>query len=171
MSFGFPRYEARLEPILNAIRAVRENDVLFFAAAGNDGGNQGIFWPAKLHEEGDVICISSSDSDGNAPSFNPTTGSNNRICTLGEALPSCQQDAHSNTIYRSGTSFATPIAVAIAAIILGVTDAIPPETMPPDFDWLKRKTLRTKAGMKKILCTMCVLADKRSRLGFSYITP
>jgi hypothetical protein len=171
MSFGFPRYEARLKPIMDAIRAAREKNILFFAAAGNDGGNQGIFWPAKLHEQGDVICINSSDWEGNASKFTPTTGSNNRICTLGEALPSCELDAQNEIVYRSGTSFATPIAVATAAIVLGLVDAVKlPGEEPLDFAFIKEQ-LRTKAGMEKILSTMCVLQNQKSRMGYAYITP
>jgi hypothetical protein len=171
MSFGFPRYEPRLKPILDAIRAARQKNILFFAAAGNDGGNQGIFWPARLHEQGDVICINSSDWEGNASKFNPTTGSNNCICTLGEALPSCELSAQNEIVHRSGTSFATPIAVATAAIVLGLVDADKPKgEEPQDFPFIKTQ-LRTKAGMEKILSTMCVLPGQKSRMGYAYITP
>ncbi|ORY04778.1 peptidase S8/S53 domain-containing protein, partial [Clohesyomyces aquaticus] len=171
LSFGFPRFHPKLQPVLNAIRTARSRRVLVFAAAGNEGGNQGIFWPAKLHETGDVICINASDSDGNASSFNPSTGSNNRICTIGEALPSCEKNKQNEIIHRSGTSFATPVAVAIAAIVLSYADSVAPENAPPNFEeWIKPR-LRTKSGMERILHTMCVLPDQKRRDGYSYITP
>lgn len=172
LSFGFPRFHEKLRPILDAIREARQNNVLIFAAAGNEGGNQGIFWPAKLHETGDVVCINASDSDGDASSFNPTTGSSNRICTLGEALPSCEKDAQNNTMHRSVTSFATPIAVAIASIVLGVAGNvdIKAEDAPPNFEWLRGR-LKTKSGMERILHEMCVEQEQERRAGYSYITP
>ena len=63
LSFGFPKFHERLRPILTAIRAAREKNVVIFAAAGNEGGNQGISWPAKLYETGEVVCVNASDSD------------------------------------------------------------------------------------------------------------
>ena len=174
LSFGFPQYIEKLRPILDAIRAARDKNVLVFAAAGNEGGNQGIFWPAKLHQVGDVICVNSSDSEGNASGFNPTIGTGNRICTLGEAVPSCEIDGQQQVVYRSGTSFSTPIAVAIGAIVLGFVDSAyaqyEPDELPDDFATLKRK-LHTKSGMERILHNLCVLPDEKRRSGFSYITP
>jgi subtilisin family serine protease len=140
--------------------------VLIFAAAGNEGGNQGIFWPAKLD---DVICINATDSLGNASGFNPTT-SGDRLCTLGEAVPSCETDSQQHTIYRSGTSFATPIAVAVAAIVLAYMDSVDAKDGPEDFVNLKRK-LRTRSGMETVLRNTCVLHDQKRRAGYSYITP
>ncbi|KAF2797775.1 subtilisin-like protein [Melanomma pulvis-pyrius CBS 109.77] len=170
LSFGFPQFHERLRPILTAIRAARENNVLVFAAAGNEGGNKGVFWPAKLYETGDVICVNASDSDGNASGFNPTTAAGTRICTLGEAVPSCERDHQEKTIHRSGTSFATPIAVSIAALVLGFVDNVLARDVPEDFAMLKQR-LHTRSGMEKILHNTCVLSEGKRRAGFSYITP
>jgi subtilisin family serine protease len=168
LSFGFPQFHERLEPIKRAIRKARDNDVLLFAAAGNDGGNQGVFWPASLP---DVIGINAADSYGNAAGFSPTEGEGKRICTLGEAVPSCELDAKNNNeaVHRSGTSFATPIAVAIAAIVLGFMDGAGDLGVPEDFESLKSR-LRTRSGMESVLCNTCVLQGKK-RAEFSYITP
>ena len=148
--------------------------MVIFAAAGNEGGNQGISWPAKLYETGDVVCVNASDSEGNASCFNPTAGSENRICTLGEAVPSCQLDEKGKIIYRSGTSFSTPIAVAIAAIVLGfvheVSERESDGNAPKDFAELKRK-IHTRYGIERILHRTCVLSEEKRRVGFSYITP
>ncbi|KAF1950406.1 subtilisin-like protein [Byssothecium circinans] len=170
LSFGFPKYDKRLKPIREAVQYARAKNVLIFAAAGNEGGNHGMFWPAKLHEVGDVISIHASDSDGNASSFNPTPGLGGPICTLGEAVPSCELDERNLAVHRSSTSFATPIAVAIAAIVLGFVGNVGMEGVPEDFESLKER-LRTKAGMERVLRTTCVLADEKRRAKFSYITP
>jgi hypothetical protein len=171
LSFGFPSFDSRLQPIRSAIDTARQNKVLVFAASGNDGGNQPCAWPAKLHEVDKVISISASDSDGNASGFNPTS-SPDRICTLGEAVPSCVAD-----VSRSGTSFSTPIAAAIAAIVLGFVDnAANYEddagtlALPSDFETLKLR-LRTRLGMEKVLCETCVEQGTKRRAGFAYITP
>lgn len=86
-------------------------------------------------------------------------------------------------IHRSGTSFATPIAAAIAAIVLGFVDGASPSVdpavvveearalaVPADFDALKLR-LRTKLGMEKVLCKTCVQQGEDKRAGFSYIAP
>lgn len=168
LSFGFPTFHGRLQPILDALLKARTRKVLLFAAAGNEGGNQGVFWPAKLL---DVIRINAADRYGNAAGFNPTDGARRRICTLGEAVPSCELDTKNNNevVHRSGTSFATPIAVAIAAIVLGFIDDTGDLGVPEDFERLKPR-LRTRSGMESILCETCVL-QREERAGFSYITP
>ncbi|UPL04373.1 hypothetical protein LCI18_015307 [Fusarium solani-melongenae] len=167
LSFGFPNYVTKLNPILTAIRTARASGVVIFAAAGNEGGNQGVFWPAALHDGADVIRINSSDGDGVPSGFNPNAEGGRRICTLGEGVPSCQPDPDNphKIMYRSGTSFATPIAAAIAAIILGFIDKVDFSEFTNSKDLLPR--LCTAFGMGKVLCETC--ASKRS--GFSYITP
>ncbi|KAF4633983.1 hypothetical protein G7Y89_g4133 [Cudoniella acicularis] len=167
LSFGFPQFHQRLRPILLALLEARAKNVLVFAAAGNEGGNQGVFWPAKLPE---VIRINAADSYGNAAGFSPTDGAGRRICTLGEAVPSCKLDVKNEAVHRSGTSFATPIAVAIAAIVLGFMDGAGDMGAPEDFEQLK-PLLRTRSGMESVLCKTCVLQGENKRAGFSYITP
>lgn len=169
LSFGFPKFHDQLEPIRIAIFEARTRNVLLFAAAGNEGGNQGVFWPAQLL---DVIRINAADSYGNEVAFNPSDGAGRRICTLGEATPSCELDTKKNNewVHRSGTSFATPIAVAIAAIVLGFIDGTDNLGVPKDFEQLKPR-LRTRSGMEIVLCKTCVLQRETDRAGFSYITP
>lgn len=167
LSFGFPRYHERLRPIHLAIRRARDNGVLIFAAAGNEGGNQQVPWPAK---HPDVICINAADSHGNMANFAQTDTLRRRIYTLGEDVPSCEVDAQNNTIHRSGTSFATPIAVETAAIVLGFTNNIGHLSVPADFDNL-RPRLRTRSGMESVMCKTCVLQGTENRAGSSYITP
>lgn len=150
-----------LKPINDAIRKARDNGIIIFAAAGNEGGNAGVFWPASLHETGDVIRINSSDGKGSPSSFNPSPEIGRWICTLGQGVPSCQVAVDTDeVIYRSGTSFATPIAAAIAAIILGVVDNADVSKYPADLAAL-RPRLRTRLGMEKVLCGTCVQVDHR----------
>ncbi|KAI5918061.1 hypothetical protein F4810DRAFT_715850 [Camillea tinctor] len=138
------------------------------AAAGNNGGNDGVSWPAGLV---DVIPIFSTDGYGNASTFSPEDRTRRCIATLGEGVPSCDWDAKSNElIYRNGTSFATPIAVAIAAIILGFINDTSDLDGPEDIEQLKKK-LRTRSGMEDLMCYMHTLQTKSNVGDFYYITP
>ena len=62
LSFGFPPFHEWLLPIQRALPKARDNGMLLFAAAGNEGGNRGVFWPAKLP---DIICIYAANGYGN----------------------------------------------------------------------------------------------------------
>ena len=172
LSFGFPRYDAVLAPISDAIRQARTNGVIIFAAAGNEGGNAGVFWPASMHATGDVIRVNASDGRGAPSNTNPGPG----ICTLGQGVPSCEPDTRSGTdgeskvVHRSGSSFATPIAAAIAAIVLGVMDGVNEEDYPEYLVTL-RPRLRTWLGMATVLCETCVQQGGNKGLGYFYITP
>ena len=37
-----------MRPIKHALMEARKNNVLLFAATGNEGGNQAAFWPSTL---------------------------------------------------------------------------------------------------------------------------
>jgi hypothetical protein len=182
ISFGFPKFHATLRPILTAIRLARANGVVTFAAAGNEGRNESAYWPAVLRDE--VVRINATDGDGNPSSFNPNLPDSRRICTLGEGVPSCELQI----THRNGTSFATPIAVATTAIVLGFADDIARKVaaenakaglekeedssaiaVPENFTELMAK-LRTKSGMEAVICETCVQNVDRSS-GYSYIAP
>ncbi|OAQ58684.1 subtilase family domain-containing protein [Pochonia chlamydosporia 170] len=172
LSFGFAEYTKDLTPVLEAIRTARKNGVVVFAAAGNDGANQDVFWPAALYSGGDVICISSSNSFGVQSGFNPEIETGRRICTLGEGVPSCQPDLSNplQVVHRSGTSFATPIAAAIAAVVLAVMDNADYNGFEGDKETLLPR-LRTARGMESVLCKTCVARSGSNSSGFSYIAP
>jgi len=158
--------------MLESIRTARKNGVVIFAAAGNEGGNRDVFWPAALYSSGDVICISSSNDFGVQSGFNPEVEHGRRICTLGEGVPSCQPDLSSSlqVVHRSGTSFATPIAAAIAAIVLAVMDKADYGGFEEDKERLLPR-LRTARGMESVLCKTCVARSGSNSSGFSYIAP
>lgn len=111
--------------------------------------NYGVSWPAKLP---DVICVNAADNYGNMVDFAQTDTPRRRIYTLGEGVPSSERDAKSEeTIHRSGTSFATPIAVGIAVIVLGLTHNTGDLDVPAEFESLKPR-LRTQSGMESVRC-------------------
>lgn len=172
MSFGFPEYHPTLEPIDQALKAARERGLLFFAAAGNAGANTGKIWPACSVDSG-VIAVGPTNSFGRESHFG--SGTSALLHTFGEAVESCQEDSNKKTIHRSGTSFATPIAVAITAIVLGTVDTYVsdhPHSLPENFQRDLMPRLNVRAGMERILRTMCTDQSEEVREGkLVYITP
>lgn len=125
MSFGFDGeiHDAQNRPaISNAISdacKARDQQILFFAAAANEGGNQPEMFPAS-HPQ--VIAIRGTDDKGWLQRYNPPKGYTGVKCfmTLGQDVPGAglsNIDGGSD-VYRSGTSVSTPIAAGIAGILL-----------------------------------------------------
>ncbi|KAK7423676.1 hypothetical protein QQX98_000866 [Neonectria punicea] len=124
MSFGYPTNQidgyGNLE---KAILYAHSQGVLLFAAASNSGANLDRAYPARDRH---VICVHSTDSDGNRSKFSPTALAHGpNIATMGEAVQSswpvslCDTRTNPNCVqHKSGTSYATPIAVGIAAFLL-----------------------------------------------------
>ncbi|SPN98624.1 uncharacterized protein DNG_01669 [Cephalotrichum gorgonifer] len=152
LSFGFQDENDLVEEAVQ--RAVDKNK-LIFAAASNEGGVTGRARPARHR---DVICIHSSDGKGNKGGMNPTPVRNaDNFATLGVAVPSKWKRAE---VWKSGTSFATPIAAGFAANVLEFSNYMCADIRP-----MKRKLLHRKAGMEAIFQNM---AEKRDEYDFVY---
>ncbi|CEI60255.1 unnamed protein product [Fusarium venenatum] len=122
MSFGWPARDDGYESLEKAIKNAQFHDVLLFAAASNDGANAQRAWPAR---HPGVICIHSTTADGNPSPFNPIAIPGDNFAVVGEAVEGawprhlCDEQVNKNCLaYKSGTSFATPIAAGIAAFLL-----------------------------------------------------
>jgi subtilisin family serine protease len=112
LSFGLG--QNYLDSLTKAIDDLVKNKKLIFAAASNNGGNGSRPWPAK---QPGVFCIHATNERGWANhKMNPTAMSSmDNFATLGENIESFWR-GQKRCI--SGTSFATPVAAAIAANVL-----------------------------------------------------
>ncbi|OBT94327.2 hypothetical protein VE01_07702 [Pseudogymnoascus verrucosus] len=113
MSFGFDELTLERDCIRSAILHAHYKGTVLFAAARNNGGLKQIAYPAS---ETEVICINSTDGEGNPSSFNPSSKNDKNFGTVGEAVLSSWP--HSGKKRMTGTSFATPIAAGIAAFTM-----------------------------------------------------
>ena len=111
-------------PIIStALNEALKAGILIFASASNSGANFPITFPARLHG---IFCIGSADGVGAPSTFNPPS-EDEKYSALGEAVSgACPKhlsdkrgyDAKAQTIRQDGTSTATPIAAAIAALFI-----------------------------------------------------
>ncbi|KAF2492480.1 hypothetical protein BU16DRAFT_594086 [Lophium mytilinum] len=125
MSLGWERDDPQVG---EALERAKKKGVLLFAASSNDGVNGGMSFPARADE---VIAIDSANYHGEPSPFNtPEDDRKQRFTALGEdvesAFPPALQglDDDSDGFLRvgfkrsTGSSCATPIAAATAALIL-----------------------------------------------------
>ncbi|KAJ5494665.1 Peptidase S8/S53 subtilisin/kexin/sedolisin [Penicillium fimorum] len=148
MSFGFPSREIEgYDELESAIQRAYAANVLLFAAASNSGANSDRAFPAR---DENVICIHSTDANGNRSSFSPTALADTlNLATVGEDVESswpkhlCEDS--SGIKHRSGTSYATPIAVAIAAFLLQYA-----QIYIPDKAFMLKRQSKMKAMLRII---------------------
>jgi hypothetical protein len=116
MSFGF---RCRVPSIASALKLARDKGILVFAAMANEGMNKPAAWPAKKRKEAIGIhsCIPSGKS---ASKFTPNRVKNNEnFMVVGENIPAHWITSKGGGFrITEGTSFATPVAVAMAALVL-----------------------------------------------------
>lgn len=122
MSCGFfGDIKGDCEPVKCALdAATRGKGVLVFAAASNNGGQGGRAYPAR---DGEVVCVHSTDTLGNSSKFNPTPKKEEiNLATVGEGVratwPKALSRDNALVKLKSGTSYATPLMVAIAVFLL-----------------------------------------------------
>ena len=162
MSFGFPQYYTSIERAIS--HAVRQN-IIVFAAASNSGANRKIAFPASLSNG--VIRINSADGRGAGSRYNPPPlAQEYNFSVLGESVLSAWPTKPGRAVEKrkSGTSTSTPIAAAIAALILEFERQMKKQS--PESKVLHRERLQSLEGMRAIFSHMSEPKD-----GYSYVVP
>ena len=153
----------------DAIEHATEKDVLMFAAACNDQHmeNESIGFPAR--ELTSVFCVNSHDGNGKPSEFTPNSFSERANFTvLGEGL---EGPGKSNTShFMNGTSCATPIAAAFAAIVLDFCMQLSSQAKPKIWAtsmekvWVNGKNkLKDSWLMKKVFFLLMVEDPRRGQ--------
>ncbi|KAK4167718.1 hypothetical protein QBC43DRAFT_203038 [Cladorrhinum sp. PSN259] len=161
MSFGY-RNPGASDQIKKEIERCLNDGIIVFASASNDGGNGSRTYPAKYDR---VLCVHSATGQGERSGFNPTPESGeSNYAVLGECINSSWPLQHPlsgdrNSRVMSGTSFATPVAVAIAAFMVGYI-----EKKLSNYGW--NVDPRSPEGMQKIFRLMAVQRDN-----YDWISP
>ncbi|CAN9113195.1 unnamed protein product [Alternaria alternata] len=176
ISLGLPRYH---RDVAEAIDRATARSILVFAAAGNNGKNQSTSFPASYSN---VIPIYSCDGHGNAPDpdTNPAPSTpGERFCTLGEGVESSWlgTEQEPNVISaQSGTSRATPIAAATAALVLEFASQASrlhyPDEAQPEYPEMESRLwyLRSPDGMRRVLRDL-LSTETSGGQGYRYIKP
>jgi hypothetical protein len=152
MSFGF---ESQNKDIDAAIDRAFKADKLMFAAASNEGGNKRRSRPARSPK---VICMHACDGKGNKGDMSPSPMRDRvNFTTLGVAVPSKWKK---KTVYKSGTSFAAPVAAAFAADVLEFAN------FKCDLAEEHRQLLYRHEGMSEVFREMSTKRD-----GYDYVQP
>lgn len=143
--------ESILSNAITQALARRNQRILFFAAAANDGGNQIEMFPAR-HPS--VFSIRATDHQGAFLTLNPPPDFSgvDVFGTLGREVPAAplsSQRTDTGEVCMTGTSAATPIAAGIAATILGYARLRLEKETKVDLNALK--LIWTERGMRLML--------------------
>jgi subtilisin family serine protease len=162
-------YEALVDDIQDAIRRASMAPRIMFAAASNSEKNQKRAFPARYDPW--VICVHASDGNGNDGGINPPLQNGINFMTLGIGLELLERRwiivgktrrPVYKTAYKSGTSFATPIAAGVAATVLDLAARVSAIN-----DRTKRK-LRRCEEMKNVLE---LLSTSSGDAQYSFLAP
>lgn len=122
LSFGF-RKVGHPDRIGDAIKKCIDREIVIFASASNDGGDSVRTFPASYPN---VICVHASEFQGGSWDMNPPTepeDANDKFSFVGvDVRPSRRSNTaggEAGMEYKTGTSFATAVAVSVAAFMIG----------------------------------------------------
>jgi hypothetical protein len=147
MSFGWLHDDHA--GVRSALAFAKSQGLLMFAGTSNYGSLEetSILFPARADE---VISVDAADGLGNHQAFNPpNTGEEHvglRLMAPGIGMPS---PTYKGSLPLSGTSFASPIAAGVAALILEFARQPPLDVSPS-----VAECLRSRRGMRRILHAM-----------------
>jgi hypothetical protein len=161
LSCGFEHVDRR-DGLQDAIEACIKDSILVFASASNDGGEGARTYPANWP---DVMCVHASMYWGEKYRFNPTPQGNWNLSTVGVDLRPVwgRSDIKKSTkmLYESGTSYATPVAVSIAAFMI---EFIRQQKWARNLQWMYPPD--TPRGMEYIMKLMAKKVD-----GYDWVSP
>ena len=163
MSLG---YRAEIPEIKTAIRDAFHKGTIIVAAASNSGVNPRypISFPANMRQ---VICIHSSDGEGNPSPRNPSPTSDCNFAILGESVAAAwprllDTSREDGLRVASGSSVATPIAAGLASLVIDYASQ-----SGPDHEIVAHwRRLKHCDEMRKVFKEMA-----RERAGFFSIAP
>ena len=131
-----------------------------FASASNDGADGARTYPAKY--EG-VICAHAADWQGAKSKGNPGLEAGRNFMFVGEHVRPTWSDRPTPSTeqmpYRSGSSCATPVAVAVAAFMIGYI-----HKKMPGFSWVTEPC--SPKGIRAIFGMMARKID-----GYDWVSP
>lgn len=160
MSFGF---NSEVKPIRNAIiqaERLKEGELLFFAAANNDGLNEPEMFPAFFES---VISARGTECNGEfIQQYNPKSWSHKNGIQYGTLARDVPYNWPIKNPTKSGCSVSTPILAAMAAILISFVDG--------QRNWeAERHAIRTRRGMVAVFDFMA--QDLDSAKGRLYVAP
>ncbi|KAL7965773.1 peptidase S8/S53 domain-containing protein [Trichoderma sp. SZMC 28014] len=167
MSFGYTEEKQCISyAILDALND-HHGSKLFFAAASNSGSNQVEMFPAR-HDS--VISIRATNADGQYESFNPPRSDNDTVTfgTLGLKVPGAWLSDHIGKKCQTGTSVATAIAAATAALLIGYINRIEVGASSEFILQNVKRKIRTYRGM---LALFKALSTETLNQHSLYLTP
>lgn len=155
MSFGFMDSNLKID---KALEKAVDHGIVVFAAASNSAGLEEIAWPAR--DPARAICVHSSNDGGKRDSdFTPLPDKNIiNFMVVGERVCSHWPVSKGGGFRTmSGTSTATPVAVAIAALLLafirqGVVDKKTKDEVEDDIGVVRLQELLSMRTLLKHIC-------------------
>lgn len=166
LSFGFARPDREVN---DALRLARDRGILIFSAMANHGIYKKAAWPAR--ESNAVIGIHSCVDMGKTSSeFTPRlVQRNSNFMVIGERIIAHWPAAKGGGFRAvEGTSFATPVAAAIAALILAFANQTRCQKLREESQRkVEVKELWRNSGMTRVLEKI----SEKSADGYSWIDP
>ncbi|KAF3917680.1 Ankyrin-3 [Arthrobotrys entomopaga] len=132
------------QDIRQAVHAASAKHIIIFAAASNYGSIKGITFPARMYPECTLMCMFACSGMGKAKNeFNPEPKrASNNFALLGQDVPVY---SHLKDKTKSGTSYATFVGAAVAALIIDFAMQSDVKAEPEDI-----RNLKTVSGMSAV---------------------
>lgn len=163
LSFGFDIITPAdgIQKQINLCLWDSEKPIVVFSSASNDGAEGSRTWPAKC--EG-VICVYSAKQRGQKADCNPPCEGNLNLSFVGENVRPIwgrkDLEKSEDMPYESGTSYATPVAVSIAAFMIAFIQ------IKGWDNWAWMYPPASPQGIVRIFQMMSVKAD-----GYDWVSP